>query len=54
MAADNTHHQIREFKADIERAIFAAYQLIERIFTDEISPSDEKMLKQSFIKSSKE
>ena len=54
MAIHNTEHQIRAFKGDVEEAIFEAYQLIERMFSNGISPSDKRILKQSFIKTSRE
>ena len=54
MATHNTDHQIRAYEADVEEAIIDAYQLIERFFTNGISPSNERMLKESFIKTSRE
>ena len=53
MAIHNTEHQIRAFKGDVEEAIFEAYQLIERMFSNGISPSDKRILKQNFIKTSR-
>ena len=54
MAIHNTEHQIRAFKGDVEEAIFEAYQLIERMFANGISPSDKRILNQSFLKTSRE
>ena len=54
LTTDDTHHHFKEPDANIQRAIVETYQLIERLFMNAISPNDEKILKQSFMKIPKE
>ena len=50
----DTHHQLKEPDANVQRAMVDTYQLIERMFMNAISPRDEKILRQIFMKSSNE
>ena len=51
---DDTHHQFEEPDANVQRAMVDTYQLIERMFMNAISPNDEKVLKESFMKTPNE
>ena len=54
LTTDNTHHHFKEPNVKVQTAIVEVYQLIERLFMKAISPNDEKILNQSFMKIPKE
>ena len=49
LTTDDTHHHFKEPNL-VQTAIVEVYQLIERLFMNAISPNDEKILNQSFMK----
>ena len=54
LTTDKTQNQFKEPDTSVQRAMADTYQLIERIFMNAISPNDEKILKQSLMKTPSE